>query len=93
MVVFRDLTLVGQTILEMGIKLSAPVMGAIFIANMALGIIGRTVPQVNVLITSWPVNIIMGFVVMIITVPFFVVSLGEMLEWNAEYLMELLKAL
>lgn len=93
LIAFRDLTLVGQIVLEMGIKLAAPVMGAIFIANVALGIIGRTVPQINVLITSWPINIILGFAVMIITLPLLLVSLSEMIQWNASYLMEFLKAL
>lgn len=90
---FRDLSLLGQNILEMGIKISAPIMGSIFIANMALGIIGRTVPQINVLITSWPINIMLGFGVLIITLPLMVVSYRETMQWNADFLIQFLKTI
>lgn len=88
--VLRDVSLVAQTIMEMGVKIAAPIMGAIFIANLALGIIGRTVPQINVLVTSWPINILLGFGVLIISLPLLIVSLGELMNWNAEVLMDVL---
>lgn len=92
-VIMRDVTLIVQDILIMGIKLSAPVLGAIFLSNMAMGIIGRAVPQINVLVTSWPVNIMLGFAVMFVSLPLFMVSLGETLNWSAENLFALLKTM
>lgn len=92
-VVMRDITLGVQNILVMGIKLSAPVLGAIFLANMAMGIIGRAVPQINVLVTSWPVNIMLGFSVMFVSLPLLIMSMGEMLNWSVENLFAILKAI
>lgn len=90
-VAMRDLTMVGQDILILGIKLAAPVLGAIFLANMAMGIIGRAVPQINVLVTSWPVNIMVGFAIIFVTIPLYMVILGENLNWGAESLFSILK--
>ena len=93
LVVLRDISIGVQYILTMGIKLSAPVLGAIFLANMSMGIIGRAVPQINVLVTSWPVNIMLGFSVMFVSLPLFMLSMGETLNWSVENLFGILKAL
>lgn len=93
LVALRDISHVAQDILILGIKLSAPVLGAIFLANMAMGIIGRAVPQINVLVTSWPVNIMLGFAVMFVTIPLYMVIMGENLNWSAENLFSILKTI
>jgi flagellar biosynthetic protein FliR len=90
-VILRDIVAITQDVLVMGIKLSAPVLGAIFLANMAMGIVGRAVPQINVLVTSWPVNIMLGLSIMIVSLPLFMVSLGETLNWSADNLFAILR--
>ncbi len=67
-----EFTLLGQKILEIGLLLSAPVLVSILLVNFCLGIMGRAVPQINVLITSLPVNALVGLVVLIAVLPFFV---------------------
>lgn len=90
-VVLRDIAMVAQNIMIMGIKLSAPVLGAIFLANISMGIIGRAVPQINVLVMSFPVNIILGLAIMIVSLPLFMISMGDTLNWSAENLFSILK--
>ncbi len=91
LVPMRDLAAIGQDILIMGIKLAAPILGAIFLSNMAMGIIGRAVPQINVLVTSWPINVLLGFAVLFVTIPLYIVIMGENLNWSAENLFSILK--
>ncbi len=93
LVVMRDVAFHVQQILIMGVKLAAPVLGAVFLSNMAMGIIGRAVPQINVLVTSWPINIMLGFAVMFVTIPLFMGAMGETLNWSAENLFSILKKL
>lgn len=87
----RDISYIAHEIIVFGIKLAAPVLGAIFISNISLGIIGRAVPQINVLVTSWPVNILLGFGVLFVSLPLFVWSLKGNLDWGAEVLFDFLK--
>lgn len=66
---FGSLGQLAQEIMVMGFKLSAPILISILFMNVAMAVIGRAVPQMNVLITSLPVNILVGIVVLFVTVP------------------------
>ncbi len=43
-----------------GLKIAAPIVVALFLSNLCLGIVARTVPQVNILMIGFPVNIGIG---------------------------------
>ncbi len=70
-----EFALLGQRIMEVALLLSAPVLVSILLVNFSLGIMGRAVPQINVLITSLPVNALLGLGVLIVVLPFFVEAL------------------
>jgi flagellar biosynthetic protein FliR len=50
----------GQ-IFVLAIKIAAPVMIAIFLVDLALALISRAAPQMNVLIVGFPIKIAVGF--------------------------------
>lgn len=91
--VFKDSGLILQQVTEAGIKISAPVMVAIFFINVAMGIVGRAVPQINVLVTSMPVNFMAGLLVMIVAIPALVLELDRQLYEMAERFFEFVKAM
>jgi flagellar biosynthesis protein FliR len=63
-----------------GIKLAAPILLALFLSNLCLGIIARTVPQVNILMVGLPINLCIGLI-------FLMMTLGNM----SPFLMDLFK--
>lgn len=63
-------TLTGM-IFIVAIKLSAPVVITLFIMNVILGIVARTVPQMNVFIVGFPLAIGVGFALIAFTLPVF----------------------
>ena len=63
-------TLTGM-IFVVAIKLSAPVIITLFIMNVILGIVARTVPQMNVFIVGFPLAIGVGFALIACTLPVF----------------------
>jgi flagellar biosynthetic protein FliR len=83
----------GQDILLMGLQIAAPVIVAILLTNMAMGIIGRAVPQINVLVTSIPVTITVGFAVMFLSLPFLVFEMGHLSNVMVEKVFDVMKAL
>jgi flagellar biosynthetic protein FliR len=91
--VFKDSGLILQQVTEAGIKLSAPVMVAIFFLNVAMGIVGRAVPQINVLVTSLPVNILSGLLVTIVAIPALLLEMDHQVVDFAEQLFKFMKAL
>jgi flagellar biosynthetic protein FliR len=55
-------------LLAVGATLSAPVIAAGLLANVALGLLGRTVPQMNIFIIGFPVRILLGFGVLLLMI-------------------------
>jgi flagellar biosynthesis protein FliR len=53
-------------------RVGAPVIGALFITNMALGVVARTVPQMNVFIVGMPLNLAIGLLITALSMSFFV---------------------
>ncbi|MCX8130309.1 MAG: flagellar biosynthetic protein FliR [Clostridia bacterium] len=56
----------------LGFRISAPILAAILITDIALGVISKTVPQLNVFVVGMPLKIILGLLIMIVTIPAFV---------------------
>ena len=52
-------------------KLAAPVITALFLTSLALGIIARTVPQMNVFIVGFPLKIGVGMGIILVSLPLF----------------------
>jgi flagellar biosynthetic protein FliR len=51
------------------VRIAMPVMAALFLADLGLGFVARTVPQANVLIVGLPIKIIVGLIVLIAALP------------------------
>lgn len=75
-----------QSVVEAGIKISAPVLVTMFILNVVMGIISRAVPQVNVLMTSMPVNFMTAILIMMLAIPALILELNHQLAQFAEKL-------
>ena len=48
-------------------QMSAPIVATLFLVTLALGITGKTVPQLNIFVVGFPIKIAVGFLVLIIT--------------------------
>jgi flagellar biosynthesis protein FliR len=88
---FQESGLILQSVMEAGIKIAAPVMIAVFLMNIVMGIIGRAVPQVNVLITSMPVNYMAALLVMIVAIPALILELDHQLAFFVEMVFKFMK--
>lgn len=53
------------------IKIGAPMIAALFLTKVALGIVARTVPQMNVFIVGFPLNIGIGLLSIALSLPLF----------------------
>lgn len=59
----------GSVLFALGIKIAAPVMGVVLIANVALAVAGRAAPQLNLLTLAFPVQIALGLGAIAATLP------------------------
>ena len=58
-------------IFVLGIRLAAPVMVALLLTSVTLGIMARAFPQMNIFMVSLPLNIGIGFIVLGLTLTIF----------------------
>ncbi len=76
-----------------GVKIAAPVLISLFIANLSLALLARAAPQINVFALSFQVKIIVGLLVLFLSVPLFIIlvksSLGVVERQTMEVLMSL----
>jgi flagellar biosynthetic protein FliR len=89
---FTGVTQMVQEIFELGLKFSAPVVVSILVVNLVLGVVGKTVPQLNVLVTSFPINILIGFFLLIITMPMLMDQMGDYLQLSTLRVFQFVKA-
>lgn len=90
---FAEIATYGQEVMLMAIKMCAPILIAIFLVNLAMGILGRAVPQINVLVTSMPVTIMLGMAVVFICLPLLIMEMGGLVEITTGKLFEVMKQL
>lgn len=68
----QQILFLSKELFVMAIKISAPIMAVLLFTNVALGVVARTVPQINVFIVGFPVQIAVGLLVFGLTAPVFV---------------------
>lgn len=76
-----------------GFQMSIPVVASLFLIDVALGIVARTVPQMNIFVVGFPVKILAGIIILFIvmgTMIYSVKSLFELMLYSLRDLMSLL---
>jgi len=53
----RTLVLAGRELFSLGVTLALPVIAAMLLANLALGVLTRTAPQLNLFAVGFPVTL------------------------------------
>ncbi len=86
------LTLAGR-LFVVALKFAAPIMVTILLINIALGIIARVIPQMNVFIIGFPITIGAGLIVFLFVLPFFVGEVGRIYHRLSGELFDLLRVL
>lgn len=65
-------------------QMAIPVVGSLFLVDVALGIIARTVPQLNVFVVGLPVKIGVSFIVLFIVMSVLMVVVSRLFETMLE---------
>ncbi|MBZ0265167.1 flagellar biosynthetic protein FliR [bacterium] len=74
-------------IFVIGIKFGAPVLVAILVTEFALGIVARTVPQMNVWILGFPLKIGIGLLTTAFSLPYMVYMFGKVYaNWQGNFI-------
>jgi flagellar biosynthetic protein FliR len=66
----RAVAALAGTVFTTGVRAAAPIMVALLLANIALAILSKAVPQLNVMMVAFPVTISLGLMVCAVSLPF-----------------------
>jgi len=83
---------VVAALFTLALQLAAPVIAALILADLTLGLVGRGMPQMNILLVGLPAKIIAGLVALAFCSPTMVTTLSQILELFRAYLFQVLRA-
>lgn len=79
---FSSILRLGSTLFVLGLRFAAPVIAVVLMVNVALAVLSRAAPQLNILSLAFPVQILAGLAALIALVPI----LGSwFLGWESTY--------
>lgn len=87
---FRLLAEQGAAIFRMGVLLSLPVIGSLLITNLAIGVMTRAAPQLNVFAVGFPLMLVIGVATLYLMLPFLVPHIELMLAGLVERIAQMM---
>ncbi len=80
---FAGVAQAGAQMFLVGLMLSLPLIAAILVANIALGVLTRAAPQLNLFAVGFPITIAAGFAVMLMALPYLLPPIARLMEEGA----------
>lgn len=90
---FQQLAIWGGRIFSAGVQLSLPIVAALLITNMALGILTRAAPQLNIFGIGFPITISVGFSMIALTLPYLATPIGRLMHEGISAIQQITAAL
>lgn len=76
-----------------GLKLGAPIIVSMLLANVIMGFMARSIPQMNVFIVGFPFTIGLGLILLVIGMPHLMEAMTGMIDTYGRQVFEFLKIL
>ena len=89
---FQQLAFLGKNIFSISFQLSAPIVAALLMTNMALGVLTKAAPQLNLFGIGFPVTMLVGFLMIDLLLPYWTLPLFENLQQGINMIRQLLQA-
>jgi flagellar biosynthetic protein FliR len=78
--IVQKMIVLTSELFTIAIKISAPILISLFLVSVAMGVLARTVPQMNVFIVGFPVQLAVGLFVLVASLPLFRILLFKSLH-------------
>lgn len=90
---FLTLVTWGGQIFEIGLMMSLPVIGALLVANIGIGILVRAAPQLNIFAIGFPITLGVGFLMLYLSLPLLVPMVDALAHSGIAVMMRILEQL
>lgn len=89
---FKQLADYGAIIFRTGVLLALPVLAVLLITNLAIGVMTRAAPQLNVFAVGFPLTLGVGFAAMYFSLPMLVPHIDQAIANYTRYVAQILAA-
>ena len=79
---WRNMAEAGGVIFSSGVFIALPVVVTLMVTNVALGVLGRVAPQLNLIAIGFPVTIVIGFVALTISLNYLGTPFLQLFEYG-----------
>jgi flagellar biosynthetic protein FliR len=76
----------AANIFVLSVQIAAPVIGAILLADLGVGLLIRIVPQLNIFSVVFPLKILFGFIVLVLMIPLFGGTISHLFNSSLSWL-------
>lgn len=87
---FQEIAKWGGVIFMAGMQLALPVVAALLLTNIALGVLTKAAPQLNLFGIGFPITLSAGFIMLLLTLPFLATPLGRLFQEGMEVIRQVL---
>lgn len=84
--VVETMVRIFASLFVLGLRIALPIMGAVLLTDVALGIMTRAVPQINVFIVGFPIKIAVGMFLYLFVLPVYVALISSVVGAGGEML-------
>lgn len=88
---FRLLVDWGAEIFRAGLMMSMPVVGALLVANICIGVLTRAAPQLNIFAVGFPATLALGFLMLYLSLPLIVPAIESLSHDGVAVMMRMLE--
>lgn len=86
---WRTLVIWGGEIFRTGVLISLPVVAALLVTNVALGILTRAAPQLNIFAVGFPLTLGVGFMVIALSFAHFIPVFSHLVEDSVQVMLKI----
>jgi len=87
---FRMVAEFGAIIFRAGVMISLPVLGALLVTNLAIGVMTRAAPQLNVFAVGFPITLGIGFAALYMILPYLIPHLESLITTSVRFIAQMM---
>ncbi|MDA3811298.1 MAG: flagellar biosynthetic protein FliR [Spirochaetaceae bacterium] len=77
---------------EQAIVIAIPIMGTLILLSVTMGLLAKAAPQMNLLMVGFPIQISVGFIIMLASMPFLIEKFTIIIDSGFEQILTILDA-
>lgn len=89
---YTQVITISQKLFVLAVQVASPIIASIFVVDLALALIGKMAPQMNVLMLGFPIKILVGFIFLGMVFTVLGIYMSHFVAGIPEYMLNIIKA-